>query len=349
MNSRKLLLFVTLGSTLGLVAYALLPSRAAPTSDPTPALKMSPRTSQVPRTQAQAPKVKPASPIKSPEVPRPPKPQRKTKKGSAYDLEKTLAEVRRLLAVPHGRVEHAETLAKYQMQLRVLASKDAQLRAELIEQTRNDPHSEFGRFSRSVLGQLDRPEVKSLAKDWLDSEGRDDILAGAELLSELAATDADVVDRARELLDIHGDDPEVVTELLSATRAAKVSESASQDMAAKISKLIRSEDPKIQSAAIDGLEHWATQPEQLMPLVDMLKQGRPLQRSAAAMGLANSSLVSEELQSAMLDRVGDQSERFEVRRMLADAMDRFQLSAQDRKVLAKFRQEQEQIVREGRN
>ena len=237
-------------------------------------------------------------------------------------------------------------LNQLQQELIIYASDNSSIFDEIISIYKADPSSDIGNFLHNVLVHLDESKVENLAKELIDSSQRDSMLAGLKLLSETNAAGADAYQSVERVLSTYPNDNELVLNAVSALPDQLPSNIDVTPVLNSLASLVNnSDDGAIRSESIFSIGRLAKDPESLDVVIEASKSQDLDDRRSAAMVLQNSELVSDEILNHLIERMGDNNEEWEIRRLSADSLNRFELNDSQQGAHRRFRDEQERIAR----
>jgi hypothetical protein len=261
-----------------------------------------------------------------------------------FNFDGAIAEASKLLAGVELTPENQARLLELQDQLTVISSMDKGARDHLANFIRDDPDSRLADFSLGILDQLARSDVVELGIELAQSSDRSAILKGLDILGQQSSGGVYLLQVTAPLLDQFRSDGEVLVEALHVISTASSDATTNGRVLMSLNELATHEDGSVRSASLFEISRRAHDGNELGIVIRSLQNDDPEDRISAAMALQQTKDTSKTLQDALLMRLTDQKELWEVRRIAADTLNRFSLSEEPASLLAQFRKEQENIV-----
>ena len=270
-----------------------------------------------------------------------------TQEAESYDLTSALIEAETILLSSKTSIAEQDRLFQLQDELTVNASTDTTLREQLIALVRSDPTHEMARFALNAIARLDLQDVIDLAVELAQSADRDTTLAGLNLLSELKPETDQALVVAEQALNTFRYDYEVMVAAIEALPSEEIRTTTGARVLSSLNELISNEDDGVRSASIFAIADRAADSAELASVVQILTSEDPNDRISAALALESSDISTEDLRDPLVSRMIDVDELWEVRRIAADSLVRFNLTEDQKSQLAFFREEQIRLSLEG--
>lgn len=260
---------------------------------------------------------------------------------TGFDYDVAIQSIETLLTKVELSAEDEAKLFQLQDQLVVISSIDPAIRTKLIQLVKTDLSSRIGQVAFSALAQLNNPDVVELGFELTDSAENNAIVAGLQLLSSGRTQPQRTFAVTENLINIYrDDDPQIVLEALHAIPLQKLDVETGERANSLLADLASHEDSAVRSASLFGLAQKASDASMLLPAIQALSSPERDDRMSAVMALGQTAIVSDEIKAQLMMRVDDASEIWEVRRIAADTLNRFELTNEEDAILAAFRQEQ---------
>lgn len=229
------------------------------------------------------------------------------------------------------------------------ASGDSQVLGGVMDQFRADPMSPLGQHLRALLAEIKDPEVEQMAQQMAQSRDARVVMAGLDLLGDLKIASKQTFDIASQWLAQPQTDPEVLMRAINAMPVLVLPEQEATQALAQLAQLATQHpNDGVRSNSLFKISEWAKDAQDLAPVIGALKKGRPTDdRISAAMAIAQSRVVDDNLRAELLSRVSDKAELWEVRRYAAESLERFKLSGRDFEQFQAFKREQVDLQTQG--
>ncbi len=191
-----------------------------------------------------------------------------------------------------------------------------------------------------IVSQVKTPQVQALATDLASSNDRTESIAGFDLLGALDIPTQEGLELTTSTLRASPEDKELVLSAMHALPKLTLSSEKNGEVVALLSDLANSDNEAIRSESLLTIASWAKTEEELKSVISALDSETPDDKISAAMALEHSSVVGDQIKSALLNKISLETELWEVRAMSANALNRFDLSESEFSTLQTFRKEQ---------
>lgn len=330
--------FVLLGSTQSESGESLVAAPGAPSD-----IKSTPQTVPVPGGEAVVSQRAPVEASAQSQAP-----AESTEGGFSPDISETTSGQALIQSIASANTSHGVNapgeVGKLQQQLLDAAASDSAVLQQVIDTYRSDPGGPGARELAHVLGEIRDPKVELLAQELANSGDRSERIKGLDLLGKLQIGNEENYQIAVSNMQANPDDAELVVFALHALPKIARSKSQNQQLMTTLSDLSRHADGGVRSASIFKLGQWAKTAEDVRPLIDTLSSDAKDDRISAAMAIQGSTVSSPQLRDALIERVSDSEELWEVRTMAADSLARFSLEDDQFEQLSQFRREQGDVA-----
>lgn len=212
--------------------------------------------------------------------------------------------------------------------LRTLASTDPAALRKLIQRFGNERDQQAREMLKSVLANIQHPEVLALSTRLIGSNEAAQRKEGFALLQQFPPNTAEVRKAVKTALATE-QSPDVLTQALSTLKPSVVEPAEAETIVAQLRALSRNADPSVRSQSLLQLVQWDKNGAGNENLSEALNDPFPEVRQAALSALAQSGLRSENLKNKLIAMIGNAAENRELRSNALQILGNFGLSKEE--------------------
>lgn len=265
-----------------------------------------------------------------------------------YDIEGVLTEIETLLLNDSLSVQDDNRLAVLQDEIEITASINSDILDRLINLIRTDPSSKIAGFATTIMMRLVRPETHQLGLELVEMADRSAVVTGLDLLSSTSRIrDDKALAAAQGAMAAYPEDGEVLLlaiDVVSHTATASTNRPVVLD---SLRTLSTNQDDAVRQASLFAISKLSTDSDSMMSVIQALDSEIPDDRVSAVMAIQQSEVVSDDIKDALLNKMTDENELWEIRRIAADSLVRFDLTDDQAVLLGQFRGEQGRVSQGG--
>jgi hypothetical protein len=191
-----------------------------------------------------------------------------------------------------------------------------------------------------VMAEIRDPAVEQMARELSLAGDRANKLLGLELLDRLDIPNTKTQELVVETLAANDEDPEMLQAAMQALPKMPIASETNARLLSRLEALVQHKDESVRSSSLLLIAQQAKTPQQVRPLIASLDSPAVDVQISAAMALERSAVTSPEIKAALFAHMLDGKALPEVRAMSANALNRFDLSADELNQINQFRQQQ---------
>ncbi|WP_163831736.1 HEAT repeat domain-containing protein [Spartinivicinus ruber] len=188
-----------------------------------------------------------------------------------------------------------------------------------IAKFRSNLSSIPGQMLGVLLGTIQDPEVEELSLELTGSTVKSEKVAGLELMSRLGIFQQKQRDKILNVINSETD-PEVLGAAIFAMQKHPTSPDDSRLIMDSFQSLSQHPNPELRRRSLIAIADWASDIDQLQPVVTALNDSSVDVRAGAAFALARSRFVNDSATSALVSTLQDTEEDWAVRELAWQAL-----------------------------
>lgn len=204
-----------------------------------------------------------------------------------------------------------------------------------IEKFRAELDSIPGQMIGVLLGTIQDPEVEDLSISLTGSTVKSEKIAGLDLINRLGIFQQKQRDKILKVIN-NETDPEVLGSAIYAMQKHPTSPDDSQLIMDSFQALSQHPNPELRRRSLIAIADWASDKEQLQPVVSALSDDSVDVRAGAAFALARSRFVNESATGALITTLQDNSEDWAVRELAWQALAEIPMSKEQYQTFKEF-------------